>query len=78
MRVTIQQIGYLAPHSRPDIVAGNRRLYRAGPGRVEMDTSKDGKFEREDDYSSCAYFYLDRPENNLPPLDAVGKRIEGL
>lgn len=78
VRVTIQQIGYLAPHSRGDIVTSNRKLYRAGPGLVEMDTSKDGKFEREDDYSSCAYFYLDRPENDLPPLDAVGKRIEGL
>ncbi|HKQ51400.1 MAG TPA: hypothetical protein VJT74_03470 [Pyrinomonadaceae bacterium] len=43
-----------------------------------MDTSRDGKFERDDDYSSCTYFYLDRPENNLPPLDAVAKRVEGL
>ena len=43
-----------------------------------MDTSKDGKFERDDDWSSCAYFYLATPENRLPPLDPVGKRIEGL
>jgi hypothetical protein len=78
IRVTIQQIGYLAPHSRPDIVQANRRLYRAGPGLVEMDTSKEGKFERDDDWSSCTYFYLDRPENKLPPLDSVAKRIEGL
>ena len=78
VRVTIQQIGYLAEHSRGDITRNNRRLYRAGPGLVEMDTSKEGKFEREDDYSSCAYFYLDRPVNNLPPLDPVAKRVEGL
>ena len=78
IRVTIQQIGYLAPHSREPIVKENRKLYRAGPGLVEMDTSKDGKFERTDDYSSCTYFYLDRPENNLPPLDPVAKRVEGL
>ena len=78
IRVTIQQIGYLAPHSREEIVRAGRRLYRAGPGRVEMDLSKDGKFEREDDYSSCTYFYLAAPENKLPPLDPVGKRIEGL
>lgn len=78
IRVTIQQIGYLAPHSREAISKAGRRLYRAGAGRVEMDISKDGKFEREDDWSSCAYFYLDRPENNLPPLDPVGKRTEGL
>jgi hypothetical protein len=76
--VTIQQIGYLAEHSRGDITRNHRRLYRAGPGLVEMDTSKEGKFEREDDYSSCAYFYLDKPLNNLPPLDPVSKRVEGL
>ena len=78
IRVTIQQIGYLAPHSRALIVGNKRRLFRAGPGLVEMDTSKDGKFERHDDYSSCAYLYLDKPENSLPPLDPVSKRIEGL
>ena len=78
IRVTIQQIGYLAPHSRPPIVENRRRLYRAGPGRVEMDVSKDGKFERDDDWSSCTYFYLAAPENKLPPLDPVAKRVEGL
>jgi hypothetical protein len=78
IRVTIQQIGYLAPHSRPPIVENKRRLYRAAPGRVEMDTSKDGKFERDDDWSSCTYFYLAAPENKLPPLDTVAKRTEGL
>ena len=78
VRVTIQQIGYLAPHSRAPIVANKRRLYRAGRGRTEMDTSRDGRFERQDDYSSCVYFYLDRPENNLPPIDPVSKRVEGL
>ncbi len=78
IRVTVQQIGYLAPHSRPAIIENKRRLYRAGPGRVEMDTSKDGKFERDDDWSSCTYFYLAAPENKLPPLDPVAKRIEGL
>jgi hypothetical protein len=78
IRVTIQQIGYLAPHSRRAIVEAGRKLYRAGPGLVEMDTSKDGKFEREDDWSSCTYFYLDKPENKLATLDPVAKRIEGL
>ncbi|HEV7906403.1 MAG TPA: DUF2961 domain-containing protein [Pyrinomonadaceae bacterium] len=78
IRVTIQQIGYLAPHSRPPIFENKRRLYRAAPGRVEMDISKDGKFERDDDWSSCTYFYLAAPENKLPPLDPVAKRVEGL
>ncbi len=37
-----------------------------------------GLFERHDDGSSRAYFYLDRPENGLPPLPAVQARIAGL
>jgi hypothetical protein len=78
IRVTMQQIGYLAPHSRPPVVESGRPLYRAGPGRVEMDLSKDGKFEREDDWSSCAYLYLDAAERRLPPLVSLDKRVEGL
>ena len=34
--------------------------------------------ERRDDVSSCAYFYLDRPENNLPLLISRDDRIRGL
>ena len=78
VRVTIQQIGYLADHSRGGFYRTGRRLVRAGAGEVEMDLTKDGKFERADDWSSCAYFYLDRPENNLPKLDAAEKRLAGL
>lgn len=78
IRVTIQQIGYLGGSDRAPILESGQRLYRTGPGLVEMDLSQDGKFERQDDWSSCAYFYLDRPENGLPPLEPVGKRVEGL
>ncbi len=78
VRVTMQQIGYLADHSRGGLVRTGRKLYRAGPGRVPLDITRDGKFERTDDWSSCAYFYLDRPENHLPPLDPVSKRTAGL
>jgi hypothetical protein len=77
-RVTMQQIGYLADHSRGGPIRTGRKLYSAGPGLVEKDLTTDGKFERSDDWSSCAYFYLDRPENNLPPLAPVAKRVEGL
>jgi len=77
-RVTIQQIGYLAPHSRGQIIENKRTLYRAGPGLVPMDTTKEGKFERSDDYSSCVYFYLDKPFNDLPAIDPVARRIAGL
>jgi hypothetical protein len=74
----MQQIGYVADHSRGGLIRTGRRIYRAGPGLVEKDLKEDGKFERTDDWSSCAYFYLDRPENNLPALEAVEKRTAGL
>jgi hypothetical protein len=35
-------------------------------------------YERHDDWSSCAYFYLDRPENGLPALADVCQRTVGL
>lgn len=35
-------------------------------------------FYRQDDYSAVAFFYLDRPENGLPPLPARETRTEGL
>ena len=47
-------------------------------GSVAMNTAEDGKFERSDDWSSCAYFYLDRPENGLPRLAPVQVRVAGL
>lgn len=78
IRVTMQQIGYIADYSRGPITRTGKKLFRAGAGTVEMDTSKDGKFERADDWSSTAYFYLDRPQNDLPPLAAVSERIAGL
>jgi hypothetical protein len=78
IRITMQQIGYLAEHSRPPIIENKRTLYRAGPGLVPMDLTKDGKFERSDDWSSCVYFYLDKPVNDLPPIDPVEKRTAGL
>lgn len=72
------QIGYLADHSRGGLVREGRKIFRAAPGRIVKDLREDGKFERSDDWSSCAYFYLDKPENTLPKLDAVSRRIEGL
>jgi hypothetical protein len=78
IRITMQQIGYLAEHSRPPLIENKRTLYRAGAGRVPMDMTKDGKFERSDDWSSTVYFYLDKPTNNLPAIDSVEKRTVGL
>ena len=78
LRVTMQQIGYLAGHTREPVEYNQRRLIEAGPGQKPKDLTKDGKFERTDDWSSCVYFYLDKPANELPPIDAVEKRIAGL
>jgi len=35
-------------------------------------------FYRRDDVSATAYFYLDRPENDLPPIAPVAERVKGL
>jgi hypothetical protein len=35
-------------------------------------------FYRVDDYSATAYFYLDKPVSNLPPLVPLDKRLKGL
>ena len=35
-------------------------------------------FYRLDNYSATAYFYLDKPANNLPPLAPLRERVEGL
>jgi Protein of unknown function (DUF2961) len=81
VRVTIQQIGITLPKEIEAFSSNNIPLYKAGPGLVEMDKKRLRPyelFEREDDWSSCAYFYLDKPENRLPRLAAVGRRTEGL
>ena len=35
-------------------------------------------YARQDDVSAVAFFYLDSPENKLPPLAPVAERIQGL
>ncbi len=83
-RVTIQQIGSWGPETRPRLHALEKPVYRAGPGLVPDDLSRPdparpfGLFERSDDWSSCAYFYLDRPENDLPALAPIEQRVAGL
>lgn len=82
-RVTIQQIGCWAPEHRRQMHEAGKPIYKAGPGLMEVDLSPDGGapaygiFERQDDWSACAYFYLDRPANNLPPLAPVEQRLAG-
>ncbi len=68
----------VADHTRGPIVRTRRRLFATVEGTVEMDVTQDGRFERSDDWSSVAYFYLDRPENGLPALPPVAGRVAGL
>ncbi len=84
LRVTIQQIGCWDPNTRPAIHFAGQPIHKAGPGREVLDLSARGVpdayglFERQDDWSSCAYFYLDHPTNDLPPLPPVEQRVGGL
>lgn len=43
-----------------------------------MEPWQEGIFERADDWSSVAYFYLDYPTSELPALDPPAARIAGL
>jgi Protein of unknown function (DUF2961) len=79
IRVTIQQIGHTLETSAEDPLYNTGvPIYKAGVGLVEREKGSFGLFERQDDWSSCAYFYLDKPEDNLPPIQAAELRMEGL
>lgn len=57
------------------------RLLEMSPAKDIADPSlPDGwtNFYREDDWSAVAFFYLDKPENGLPPIAGVGERTVGL
>lgn len=77
IRVTIQQIGHAGEKAVDALFATGAKIYKAGPGLVEKDKSS-GLFERRDDWSSCAYLYLDRPDNDLPAIEAAELRFRGL
>jgi D-arabinan exo alpha-(1,3)/(1,5)-arabinofuranosidase (non-reducing end) len=77
-RATIQQLGWIGKDEESLRVRNIGTVHRAGPGLVEMSADEQGVFERTDDWSSCAYFYLDRADNGLPQLIGVDKRSAGL
>jgi D-arabinan exo alpha-(1,3)/(1,5)-arabinofuranosidase (non-reducing end) len=80
IRVTIQQIGVILPQDVEGL-SKQEPIYKAGPGRVELDRGPLQPFqlfEREDDWSSCSYFYLDKAENGLPALASLEDRTKGL
>ncbi len=90
LRLTIQRIGGMACEHAA-IIRANRAPFRfirssqGAPDEVPTldldrpDTWCIGNFERAgDDWASCSWFYLDRPENGLPALAPVAERIAGL
>ena len=78
IRVTIQQIGFTLKTSAEDSLSNSRvPIYKAGVGLAEREKGSRGLFERQDDWSSCAYFYLDTPEDNLPPIQSAELRMKG-
>lgn len=79
IRVTIQQIGFTPKTNAEDPLYNTGvPIYNAGAGLVEKEKGSLGLFERQDDWSSCAYFYLDKPEDDLPALDRAELRMQGL
>jgi hypothetical protein len=84
IRVTMQQIGCGGPGSARAFRKTGQTYYRNGPGRTPIDLEALGEddgvglYEREDDWSCCAWFYMDRPENGLPDLPPLEERTAGL
>jgi len=82
IRVTMQQIGGWGPENSWQLRDAKRNLVGINGLPVDLDKAVAdnwyGLFERQDDWSSCAYFYLDQPVNKLPPLAAVQYRTAGL
>ena len=37
-----------------------------------------GLFEGQDDWSGVAYFYLNKPNDDLPQIDSAEQRMKGL
>ena len=82
IRVAMQQIGCWAPDTIKQMSAAGKELLSTNGATVDFDKAVEansyGTFERIDDWSSCAYFYLDRPTNNLPAIASAKDRIAGL
>jgi hypothetical protein len=88
LRVTMQQLGGCGPNESLEMLKSGQQLMYSGQPidyrqRIKnfLDDVPFGGYsliDRQDDWSSCAYFYLDRPENGLPALAPVAERIAGL
>lgn len=80
-RATIQQLGCWEPDNMLQMVGAGMQLYH-GNEAIDMAAAakarQNGLFERQDDWSSCVWFYLDRPTNDLPALPPAELRYTGL
>jgi D-arabinan exo alpha-(1,3)/(1,5)-arabinofuranosidase (non-reducing end) len=76
IRVTIQQIGLI--QADDPLYKTGAPIYQAGPGLVQREKGSFGLFERQDDWSTVAYFYLDKPDDDLPPIAPAEQRMKGL
>ena len=68
----------LTPDPDDPIFKTGQPIYKTGPGLVEMEHNKWGTFERHDEWSAVAYFYLDRPEDDLPVIESPAARMAGM
>jgi Protein of unknown function (DUF2961) len=79
IRVVFQQIGGAAPAFFKKMRASGTQLIKAAKDAGEpVDLEIGSLFERQDDWASCCYFYLDRPENGLPALAPAEERMKDL
>jgi hypothetical protein len=87
IRVTIQVMGgpgYRAMLQSMDKNPG-LRFMKAGDGtqyytreELEANPRSSNVMERIDDYCATAYWFMDKPENNLPPIAGVAERLKDL
>lgn len=74
IKVTIQQIGFVLDNSEVLYTSGTP-VYRTGPNLDPLKRGERATFERQDDWSAVAYFYLDTAEDTLPEMESPEKRM---
>jgi hypothetical protein len=82
LRVTIQQLGWGDIKTLERLIDSGLKLMH-GDSLIDIAAlvkgKKDGSlFERQDDWSGCAWFYLDSPVHSLPETAPFETRIRGL
>lgn len=80
IRAVIQQIGSWSRIEDYDTIRriGTPIHLKGGDLYAPLEVSSFSHFEREDDWSSICWFYLDRPDNDLPPPPSYEDRVAGL